>query len=111
MKKFLILLVLVFTPLVLLAQDDTTGEGFDPEVLAIILAAGILGLPIDKAIKWLKSKFAIKGVIAYIVELIVCAFPVGIYLTTVGWNWGQLALYTFFVFLSVHGWYSVKKPT
>jgi len=113
-KKFMILIglvIMLFAPLVLLAQDSDAGTtGFDPEVLLAILAAGIFGLPIDKAIKFVKDKLNVSGVWVYLIEVIVCAVPVSIYQAATGFIVSELLIYTFFVFLSVHGWYIVKKP-
>lgn len=109
LRLFLICIMLVSMPILVLAQDDTSVKGFDPEVLIALLAAGILGIPIDKVIKWVKDALRLTGFITYVFEVIICAIPVAIYQAAAGWIWGDLIMYTFFVFLSVHGWYVVKK--
>ena len=82
---------------------------FDPGIVAIIIAAGVLGWPLDKAIKWLKDKLRLKGLLVYVAELLVCGTATGIYLVGTGWDWLSLALYTGLVFCSVHGWYVKAK--
>ena len=82
---------------------------FDPGIVAIIVAAGVLGWPLDKAIKFFKEKLKATGVLAYIVEALVCAVAVLAYLIPVGFNWPHLGIYTLLVFASVHGFYVGSK--
>ena len=82
---------------------------FDPGIVAIIIAAGVLGWPLDKAIKWVKDILRVKGFLAYVVELLVCGSATAVYLVGTGWNWMNLAIYTGLVFASVHGWYVKAK--
>ena len=89
---------------------------FDPGIVAIIVAAGVLGWPLNKVIKWLKDALRAKGVLIYVVELLVCGaatafylFGVGIVVPIVEWSLANLALYTALVFASVHGFYVKAK--
>ena len=82
---------------------------FDPGIVAIIVAAGVLGWPLDKAIKWVKDKLRLKGLLVYVAELLVCGSATAAYLVGTGWSWLNLAIYTGLVFASVHGWYVKAK--
>jgi len=82
---------------------------FDPGIVAIIIAAGVLGWPLDQAIKFLKDTLRAKGILAYVVEAVVCGAAVAAYLIPVGWSWPNFGIYTLMVFASVHGFYVKAK--
>lgn len=85
---------------------------FDPGIIAIIIGAGVLGIPLNALIKKIKKKFNVKGLWVYLIEILVCCGATSSYMLTVsGWDTALFGIYSALVFASIHGWYVARKPS
>ncbi len=82
---------------------------FDLGIVAIIAGAGVLGMPLNLAIKKLKGLLRAKGIMAYVVEILVCCGATASYLAVAGWDLTLFGIYSALVFASVHGFYLKAK--
>lgn len=83
---------------------------FDPGIIAIIVGAGVLGMPLNFLIKKIKEKFNVSGIWVYGIEILVCCGATASYLASIqGWNTTLFGVYSALVFASVHGIYVAKK--
>ena len=93
----------------LLAQDGEEPM-FDPGIVELILVAGIGGVGVRALTAALKNWLKVKGFLAVIVSLVVCAAATAVYLIPAGiFSWGNLAGYTAFVFVSANLIYRATK--
>lgn len=83
---------------------------FDPGIVAIIVGAGIVGYPLNLAIKFLKKKLNVKGLMIYLIEILVCCGATASYLISIqGWNLTLFGIYSALVFASIHGYHVNAK--
>ena len=104
------LLVLFMLALPLLAQDGEATETFDPSIVLVILATGILGFPVESVIQILKTKLKVAGVLALALSMLVCLVASAIYFVTIaGWDVKLFLLYGLLAFASTQSWYRKRK--
>jgi len=101
------MVILFATPL--LAQDGETPM-FDPGVVELILVTGIGGVGVRVLSAAAKNFLKVKGFLALLVSVVICAAATAVYLVGAGsFTWGMLAGYTAFVFLSANFIYRATK--
>jgi hypothetical protein len=86
-------------------------NGFDINMVEVILVSGIGGVGVRAITAWLKTKLVVKGFVAYLLSLGVCAAATAAYLVPMGWNTTLFVMYTAFVFASANGIYRATKKS
>ena len=86
-------------------------DGFDINMVEVILVSGIGGVGVRAITGWLKKQLVVKGFLAYALSLVICAAATAMYLVPVGWNTTLFVMYTAFVFASANGIYRATKKT
>ena len=84
-------------------------NGFDINMVEVILVSGIGGVGVRAITAWLKARLRVKGFVAYLLSLVICAAATAMYLVPVGWNTTLFLMYTAFVFASANGIYRATK--
>ena len=87
-------------------------DGFDINMVEVILVSGIGGVGVRAITGWLKKQLNVKkGFVTYVLSLVACAAATAAYLVPVGWNTTLFVMYTAFVFASANGIYRATKKT